>query len=89
VGSYTGNKSWHTNFKPRKIDKIFITSSSRDHYFWIAGLIVVDHFQGGESPLLFMALKGITNFLFYSLKGVRDKFEISTEIQWKLYEIQE
>lgn len=48
-GEATQHQILHTNLKPRKINKIFITHLHGDHIFGLPGLLSSRSFQGGES----------------------------------------
>ncbi len=66
-GEGTQMQILHTNIRPRKIEKIFITHLHGDHIFGLPGLISSRSFQGGETPLEIYGPKGIEQFVKTSL----------------------
>lgn len=67
-GEGTQMQILHTNLKPRKIEKIFITHLHGDHIFGLPGLLSSRSFQGGEGPLTIYGPKGIKQFVLNALK---------------------
>ncbi|MFC0522904.1 ribonuclease Z [Pontibacillus salicampi] len=62
-GEATQHQILHTNIRPRKVEKIFITHLHGDHIFGLPGFISSRSFQGGDSPLTIYGPKGIQAFL--------------------------
>lgn len=67
-GEATQHQLLHTNIKPRKITKIFITHLHGDHLFGLPGLLSSRSFQGGEEGLIIYGPQGIQDFVETSLK---------------------
>lgn len=66
-GEATQHQILHTNIKPRKIDKIFITHLHGDHLYGLPGFLSSRSFQGGETPLTIYGPKGIKEYVQISL----------------------
>ena len=66
-GEATQHQILHTNVKPGKIEKIFITHLHGDHIFGLPGLISSRSFQGGTGVLTIYGPKGIEEFVRTSL----------------------
>ncbi|GAA0346407.1 ribonuclease Z [Bacillus carboniphilus] len=67
-GEATQHQILHTNIRPRKIEKIFITHMHGDHIFGLPGLLGSRSFQGGTAPLTIYGPKGIKEFVETSLR---------------------
>ncbi|WP_226034607.1 ribonuclease Z [Aquibacillus saliphilus] len=67
-GESTQHQILHTNIRPGKIDKIFITHLHGDHIYGLPGFISSRSFQGGETPLTIYGPKGIKEYIETSLK---------------------
>lgn len=67
VGEGTQQQILHSNLKPRKINKIFITHLHGDHLFGLPGLLSSRSFQGGHTPLTIYGPKGIKKYVKVSL----------------------
>lgn len=67
VGEATQHQILHTNLKPRRIEKIFITHLHGDHIYGLPGLLSSRSFQGGESEVTVYGPKGIREFINISL----------------------
>ena len=67
-GEATQHQIIHTNLKPRKIEKIFITHLHGDHIFGLPGLLGSRSFQGGTDKLFIYGPKGIREFIEVSLQ---------------------
>lgn len=66
-GEATQHQVLHTNIRPRKIDKIFITHLHGDHIFGLPGLLSSRSFQGGQEALHIYGPPGIKQFIETSL----------------------
>ena len=66
-GEATQHQILHTNVKPGKIEKIFITHLHGDHIFGLPGLLSSRSFQGGTGELTIYGPKGIEEFVRTSL----------------------
>lgn len=66
-GEATQHQILHTNIKPRRIDKIFITHLHGDHLYGLPGFLSSRSFQGGETPLTIYGPKGIKEYVQISL----------------------
>ncbi|KGX91317.1 ribonuclease Z [Pontibacillus halophilus JSM 076056 = DSM 19796] len=77
-GEATQHQILHTNIRPRRIEKIFITHLHGDHIFGLPGLLGSRSFQGGETPLEIYGPKGIEAFVETALtiSGTRLKYNI-------------
>ncbi|KGX87595.1 ribonuclease Z [Pontibacillus litoralis] len=84
-GEATQHQILHTNIRPRKIEKIFITHLHGDHIFGLPGLLGSRSFQGGDSPLAVYGPKGIRTFLETALAISSTKLTYFVDI----YEIEE
>lgn len=67
AGEATQHQILHTNIKPRRIEKIFITHLHGDHIYGLPGLLSSRSFQGGDSGVTVYGPKGIREFLTVSL----------------------
>lgn len=67
VGEATQHQILHTNIKPRRIEKIFITHLHGDHIYGLPGLLSSRSFQGGETEVTVYGPKGIGEFVKVSL----------------------
>ncbi|MDH6365463.1 ribonuclease Z [Enterococcus sp. PF1-24] len=63
----------HTNIRPRKINKIFITHLHGDHLFGLPGLLSSRSFQGGKETLELYGPKGLQAFVETSLAVSKTK----------------
>ncbi len=66
-GEATQHQILHTNIKPRRIDKVFITHLHGDHLYGLPGFLSSRSFQGGETPLTVYGPKGISEYIRISL----------------------
>ncbi|SFD52175.1 RNAse Z [Lentibacillus persicus] len=66
-GEATQHQILHTNIKPRKVTKIFITHMHGDHIFGLPGFLSSRSFQGGTDPLTIYGPEGIKEFVETSL----------------------
>ncbi|WP_407268845.1 ribonuclease Z [Radiobacillus sp. PE A8.2] len=67
-GEATQHQILHTNIRPRKIDKIFITHLHGDHIYGLPGLLSSRSFQSGETPLTVYGPIGIKAYIETSLQ---------------------
>lgn len=67
-GEATQHQILHTNIKPKKIDKIFITHLHGDHIYGLPGFLSSRSFQGGETPVAIYGPKGIEDYILISLR---------------------
>jgi len=67
-GEATQHQILHTNIKPRRVDKVFITHLHGDHLYGLPGFLASRSFQGGETPLTVYGPKGIADYIAVSLK---------------------
>ncbi|MGM8213346.1 ribonuclease Z [Virgibacillus sp. W0430] len=67
-GEGTQHQLLHTNVKPGKINKIFITHLHGDHIFGLPGFISSRSFLGGNDLLTVYGPKGIKEFIKVNLK---------------------
>lgn len=67
AGEATQHQILHTNIKPRRIEKIFITHLHGDHIYGLPGLLSSRSFQGGDSQVTVYGPKGIREFIKVSL----------------------
>lgn len=67
-GEATQHQILHTNVKPSKIEKIFITHLHGDHIYGLPGLISSRSFQGGTDELIIYGPKGIAEYVTVSLQ---------------------
>jgi ribonuclease Z len=67
-GEATQHQILHTNVRPRKIEKIFISHLHGDHIFGLPGLLGSRSFQGGDTELTVYGPKGLKEFIEVSLK---------------------
>ncbi|MFS0751508.1 ribonuclease Z [Oceanobacillus sp. 1P07AA] len=68
-GEATQHQILHTNLKPRKITKIFITHLHGDHIYGLPGLLSSRAFQSGENqPLSIYGPVGIKEFVETTLR---------------------
>lgn len=68
-GEATQHQILHTNLKPRKITKIFITHLHGDHIYGLPGLLSSRSFQSGENqPLSIYGPVGIKEFVESTLR---------------------
>ena len=79
-GEATHHKILHTSFKPRKIEKIFITHLHGDHIFGLPGLLGSRSFQGGTTALTVYGPKGIKAYLEAALQLSGTHLKYSLEI---------
>lgn len=77
-GEATQHQILHTNIRPRRIEKIFITHLHGDHIFGLPGFLGSRSFQGGTSPLTIYGPKGIQEYIQTSLavSGTHLKYEL-------------
>ncbi|QDP40538.1 ribonuclease Z [Radiobacillus deserti] len=66
-GEATQHQILHTNIKPRKINKIFITHLHGDHIFGLPGLLSSRSFQDGHTPLTIYGPTGVKEYVETSL----------------------
>lgn len=66
-GEATQHQILHTNLKPRKIEKIFITHLHGDHIFGLPGFLSSRSFLGGDEPLTIFGPKGLEDFVRQAL----------------------
>lgn len=89
-GESTQHQILHTNIKPRRIEKIFITHLHGDHIFGLPGLLGSRSFQGGTTPLTVYGPKGLQAFLETSLGVSGTKLAYDLQIieveEGKIYE---
>ncbi|MYL35609.1 ribonuclease Z [Pontibacillus yanchengensis] len=62
-GEATQHQILHTNIRPRRIEKIFITHLHGDHIFGLPGFLGSRSFQGGDSSLAIYGPKGIQAYV--------------------------
>ncbi|KGP73329.1 ribonuclease Z [Pontibacillus yanchengensis] len=62
-GEATQHQILHTNIRPRRIEKIFITHLHGDHIFGLPGFLGSRSFQGGDSTLTIYGPKGIQAYV--------------------------
>lgn len=67
-GEATQHQILHTNIRPRRIEKIFITHLHGDHIFGLPGLLSSRTFLGGEDLLTIYGPKGIKEYVETSFK---------------------
>jgi len=67
-GEATQHQILHTNIKPRRVEKVFITHLHGDHLYGLPGFLASRSFQGGETPLTVYGPKGIAEYIAVSLK---------------------
>lgn len=67
-GESTQHQILHTNIRPRRIEKIFITHLHGDHIFGLPGLIGSRSFQGGTTPLYLYGPKGLKSYIQTTLQ---------------------
>ncbi|MCT2537462.1 ribonuclease Z [Aquibacillus koreensis] len=67
-GEATQHQILHTNIRPRKIDKIFISHLHGDHIYGLPGFLSSRSFQSGETPLTIYGPKGIEEYVETSLR---------------------
>lgn len=67
-GEGTQMQILHTNIRPRKIEKIFITHLHGDHLFGLPGLISSRSFQGGNEALTIYGPVGVERFVKTALQ---------------------
>ncbi|MGE6629415.1 ribonuclease Z [Bacillus sp. NPDC077027] len=70
-GEATQHQILHTNIKPRKIEKIFITHMHGDHVYGLPGLLGSRSFQGGEGELTVYGPSGIKAYVTASLTATQ------------------
>lgn len=66
-GEATQHQILHTNIRPRRIEKIFLSHLHGDHIFGLPGFLGSRSFQGGETPLTVYGPEGIKAFIEVSL----------------------
>ena len=66
-GEATQHQILHTNIKPRKVEKVFITHLHGDHLYGLPGFLASRSFQGGESQVTVYGPKGIEEYIRISL----------------------
>ncbi|HWJ79633.1 MAG TPA: ribonuclease Z [Niallia sp.] len=66
-GEATQHQILHTNIKPRKVEKVFITHLHGDHIYGLPGFLASRSFQGGESEVTVYGPKGIGEYIRISL----------------------
>ncbi len=78
-GEATQHQILHTNVRPRRIEKIFITHLHGDHIYGLPGLLSSRSFQGGETPVTVYGPKGLKEYIEVSLKvsGTRVKYPLT------------
>lgn len=79
-GESTQHQILHTNIRPRRIEKIFITHMHGDHIFGLPGLLGSRSFQGGTTPLTVYGPKGIQAYLETSLSVSGTKLAYDLQI---------
>lgn len=79
-GEATQHQILHTNIKPRKVEKIFITHLHGDHIFGLPGFLGSRSFQGGNGPLTVYGPKGTKAFVEVSLKVSETHLKYPLEI---------
>ncbi|KGX85813.1 ribonuclease Z [Pontibacillus marinus] len=79
-GESTQHQILHTNIRPRRIEKIFITHLHGDHIFGLPGLLGSRSFQGGDTPLTVYGPKGIQAYLETSLSVSGTKLAYDLQI---------
>jgi ribonuclease Z len=62
-GEGTQHQILHTNVRPGKIEKIFITHCHGDHLFGLPGLLSSRTFLGGDEPVTIYGPKGVKEFV--------------------------
>lgn len=68
-GEGSQHQMLHTNLKPSKITRIFITHLHGDHIYGLPGLLSSRSFQGGENhPLTLYGPRGLRNFVEGALR---------------------
>lgn len=67
-GEATQHQILHTNIRPRRIEKVFITHLHGDHIYGLPGLLSSRSFQGGDSDVTVYGPKGLKDYLEISLK---------------------
>ncbi|MGM9923032.1 MAG: ribonuclease Z [Bacillus sp. (in: firmicutes)] len=67
-GEATQHQILHTNVKPSKVEKIFITHLHGDHIYGLPGFISSRSFQGGTDELVVYGPKGIAEYVTMSLQ---------------------
>ncbi|HWO76177.1 MAG TPA: ribonuclease Z [Bacillus sp. (in: firmicutes)] len=80
-GEATQHQILHTNLKPRKLEKIFITHLHGDHIFGLPGLLGSRSFQGGVGRLTVYGPIGIKEYIETSLRlsGTHLKYSLKIE----------
>lgn len=66
-GEATQHQILHTNLKPRRVEKIFITHLHGDHIYGLPGFLSSRSFQGGESRVTIYGPTGIKEYVETSL----------------------
>jgi len=79
-GESTQHQILHTNIRPRRLEKIFITHLHGDHIFGLPGLLGSRSFQGGDTPLTVYGPKGIQAYLETSLSVSGTKLAYDLQI---------
>lgn len=67
-GEATQHQILHTNLKPRKVEKIFISHLHGDHIFGLPGFLSSRSFQAGHSKLEIYGPEGVREYIETSLK---------------------
>ncbi|SER15191.1 ribonuclease Z [Gracilibacillus ureilyticus] len=62
-GEATQHQILHTNIKPRKVTKIFITHLHGDHIYGLPGFLSSRSFQGGSDPVTIYGPEGLEQFV--------------------------
>lgn len=77
-GEATQHQILHTNLKPRKIEKIFITHLHGDHIFGLPGFLSSRSFLGGDEPLTIFGPSGLEQFIrqALSISGTHITYEL-------------
>ena len=79
-GEATQQQILHTNIRPGKIKKIFITHMHGDHIFGLPGLLTIRSFQGGEDDLVVYGPKGIRYFIDATIQASCSKLGYSLKV---------
>ena len=78
-GEATQHQILHTNIRPRKVEKIFITHLHGDHIFGLPGFLSSRSFLGGEDTLTLYGPKGLKEWITASLNLSKTHLTYSIE----------